>query len=153
KPLIRHVWERARDVPGMDDLIVATDDERIAAAARGFGAAVAMTSPECASGTDRAAEVARDRPGAAIVVNLQGDEPELDAIAVGDLVAGMRAEPEIRMATLAHAEPDFATLASPDVVKVVVDARGFATRFHREPPPRDVRAVLRHIGVYGFRRD
>src|SRR2546427_816389 len=79
KPLVQHVWERARDVAGIDEIAIATDDERIAAAARGFGAAVEMTRPECASGTDRVAEVARRRPSAAIVINLQGDEPELDA--------------------------------------------------------------------------
>src|SRR5215831_16674814 len=70
KPMLRHVWERARAAPGIDTLVIATDDERIAAAARGWGAAVEMTSPACASGTDRVAEVARRHPDAAIVLNL-----------------------------------------------------------------------------------
>ncbi|HEY6867364.1 MAG TPA: 3-deoxy-manno-octulosonate cytidylyltransferase [Candidatus Eisenbacteria bacterium] len=155
RPLIQHVWERAREVGGLDALVVATDDERIERAARGFGAEVERTSPACASGTDRVAEVARCRPAADLVVNLQGDEPELDPAAVTRLVAGMRAQPAIRMATLAHAEPDAAVLAAADVVKVGVDAEGFALYFTREAPAAGARpgAMLRHVGVYGFARE
>jgi len=156
RPLLQHVWERARRVAGLDTLVVATDDERIERAARGFGATVERTSAECASGTDRAAEVARRHPEAEIVVNLQGDEPELDPQAVSRLIAGMRADPAIRMATLAHVEPDAAMFAAPDVVKVGVDGEGFALYFTREDPaaaalPQGV--ILRHIGLYGFRRE
>ena len=156
RPLLQHVWERARRVAGLDTLVVATDDERIERAARGFGATVERTSAECASGTDRAAEVARRHPEAEIVVNLQGDEPELDPQAVSRLIAGMRADPAIRMATLAHVEPDAAMFAVPDVVKVGVDGEGFALYFTREDPaaaalPQGV--ILRHIGLYGFRRE
>jgi 3-deoxy-manno-octulosonate cytidylyltransferase (CMP-KDO synthetase) len=155
RPLIRHVWERARAVPGLDEIVIATDDERIAEAASGFGAAVEMTSPACASGTDRVAEVARARPGAEIVVNLQGDEPELDSEAVARLVAGLRADTGVVMATLAHLEPDPAILASEHVVKLEVDGDGFALYFTRRwpPPVRTGSDVLRHVGVYGFRRD
>jgi 3-deoxy-manno-octulosonate cytidylyltransferase (CMP-KDO synthetase) len=154
RPLIQHVWERARRVAGLDGLVIATDDERIAAVARGFGAEVEMTASDCASGTDRAAEVARRRTNADIVVNLQGDEPELDAEAVGSMIAALRSDPSLDMATLAHAFDDPAGLASPDVVKVFVDEAGFATDFTRDDPskrpPRG--KTLRHIGVYGFRR-
>ena len=154
KPMLRHVWDRARAAAGIDELVVATDDERIATAARGWGAAVEMTSRECASGTDRVAEVARRRPDAAIVLNLQGDEPELDAEAVGRLVAVMRAEPGVTMGTLAHAEREPGTTSAPDVVKVGVDGDGFALYFTRRTPPPDPRAtVLRHVGVYAFTRD
>lgn len=155
KPLIRHVWERASLVPGLDDLVIATDDRRIADAARGFGATVEMTSPEWASGTDRVAEVARRHRGAEIVVNLQGDEPELDARGVGDLIAGMRADPDIRMATLAHPEAGAAWIASPDIVKAWVDGGGIALYFSRSGrAERHVPAPpLRHIGVYGYRRE
>src|SRR5262249_60648504 len=79
RPLLFHVWERAREVPGIDELVIATDDERIAGAAREWGATVAMTPTDCASGTDRVAAVARGRPAAGLVLNLQGDGPELDA--------------------------------------------------------------------------
>ncbi|TMQ55366.1 MAG: hypothetical protein E6K72_06490, partial [Candidatus Eisenbacteria bacterium] len=91
KPMLQHVWERACAARGIDRLVIATDDERIARVAREFGADVEMTSLACASGTDRVAEVARRHPECAIVLNLQGDEPELDSEAVSALVAGMRA--------------------------------------------------------------
>lgn len=155
KPLIRHVWDRARAIEGVDELAIATDDERIAKVARGFGAVVAMTSTECASGTDRVADVARAAPRHQLVVNLQGDEPELDPLGASAMIAGMRADPAISMATLAHAESDAATLTSPDVVKVGVDERGDALYFTRRDPkeaPRPGR-VLRHVGLYGFRRE
>lgn len=154
KPMLRHVWERALRAPGVGALVVATDDERIADAARGWGATVEMTSAACASGTDRVAEVARRRPQEEIVLNLQGDEPELDPDAVGRLIAVMRAEPAVRMGTLAHDEPDAAALAAPEVVKVGVDAGGFALYFSRRwPVPGPAGTVLRHVGVYAFARD
>lgn len=152
--MLQHVWERARAAKGLDELVVATDDDRIADAARGFGAAVEMTSPECASGTDRVAEVARRRPHADIVLNLQGDEPELETAAVTRLVEAMRADDSVLMGTVAHHEPDLAAMASENVVKVVVDADGFALYFSRA----DIAAAshggpaLRHAGVYAFRR-
>jgi 3-deoxy-manno-octulosonate cytidylyltransferase (CMP-KDO synthetase) len=153
KPMLQHVWERAREVRGLDRLVIATDDPRIAEAARGFGAEIAMTSPDHASGTDRVAEVARSHEESAIVLNLQGDEPELDSEGVTRLVAGMRAEPDVRMATLAHREADPAVLAAHEVVKVAADSAGFATYFTRRwPPPGAPEAALRHVGVYGFRR-
>ena len=155
KPMLQHVWERASAAPWIDELVIATDDVRIAQAARGWGATVEMTSPEHASGTDRVAEVAQRRPEAEIVLNLQCDEPELDADAVGRLAEALKADPEIRMATLAHQEELPERLAMPDVVKVVVDAQGFALYFSRA----DIAAgsqggpALRHVGIYGFRRD
>jgi len=154
RPLLQHVWERARGAPGLDELVIATDDDRIATAARGWGATVMMSSPACASGTDRVAEVARGRPGVDLVLNLQGDEPELDAAAVGLLVHALRADPDIRMGTLAHAEPDEAALRAPHVVKVGVDGDGFALYFTRRWPVPEPRGVLlRHVGVYAFRSD
>ena len=155
KPMLRHVWERARQARGIDMLVIATDDPRIAEAARGWGAVVEMTSPECASGTDRAAEVARRMPDADIVLNIQGDEPELETDAVTALVAAMRGDPALRMGTIAHHEPDSHRMAAQDVVKVVVDEAGFALYFSRADLAGASRGgpALRHAGVYAFRRD
>ncbi len=154
KPMLQHVWERARAARGLDELVVATDDARIADAARGFGASVEMTSPECASGTDRVAEVARRRPLADIVLNLQGDEPELETAAVTRLIAAMRLDDQVVMGTVAHHEPDLAAMASENVVKVVLDANGFALYFSRADLAGASRGgpALRHAGVYAFRR-
>ena len=155
KPMLQHVWERARAARGLDELLIATDDERIATVARGFGAEVELTSSDCASGTDRVAEVARRRPRAGLVLNLQGDEPELETEAVSRLAGVMRGDPSLRMGTIAHHEPDAALLARPEVVKVVVDAAGFALYFSRADLAEGSRGgpALRHAGVYAFRRD
>lgn len=154
KPMLRHVWERARAARGIDRLIIATDDERIASAARGFGAEVEMTSAECASGTDRVAEVARRRADFPIVLNIQGDEPELETEALSLLAEAMRSGPEIGMGTIAHHEPDTTAMASENVVKVAIDTEGFALDFSRGDLGHLPHAgpVLRHAGVYAFRR-
>ena len=153
KPMLRHVWERARAAHGIDRLVIATDDERIAAAARSWGAEVAMTSPACASGTDRVAEVARAHPEFAIVLNIQGDEPELETSSLAELAETMKARPEIRMGTIAHRELDADAMANENVVKARVDADGFATSFTRSGATQPGAAPLRHAGVYAFRRD
>jgi len=155
KPMLQHVWERARAARGLDALVIATDDERIADAARGFGADVEMTSSACTSGTDRVAEVAGRRPGASIVFNLQGDEPELETEAVTRLAEVMRADASLRMGTVAHHEPDVAKFASENVVKVVVDDHHLALYFSRADIAGATAGgpVYRHAGVYAFRRD
>lgn len=155
RPMLQHVWERARAARGIDELVIATDDDRIEAAARGFGAIVERTSADCASGTDRAAEVARRRPHAGIVLNIQGDEPELETEAVTRLVAAMRADDAVRMGTIAHHEPDLVAMANENVVKVVVDDAGFALYFSRADLAGASRGgpALRHAGVYAFRRE
>jgi len=154
KPLVRHVWERARRIPGIDRIVIATDDERIATAVAAFGAEVEMTPADAPSGTDRVARVAWHHPEAEIVLNLQGDEPELDVGAVGALVRGMRADARVLMATLAHREVDSQAFISEHVVKVELDVDGWALYFTRQWPSPDWAGgeVLRHIGVYGFRR-
>lgn len=155
KPMLQHVWERARAAPGIDRLAIATDDPRIASVARDFGAEVEMTALTHESGTDRVAEVARRAPGFDIVLNLQGDEPELDGEAVSAMVVAMRADDGARMATVAHVEHEARRLAAEDVVKVVVDGEGWALYFSRADVAAGSRGgpALRHVGVYGFRRD
>jgi len=152
RPLLEHAWDKAKRIRGVERVIIATDDARIVNAAHRFGATAERTALGHTSGTDRVAEVARRYPGADVVVNVQGDEPELDVDAVNDMVAGMVADPGIAMATLAHAVDDPATLESEHVVKVGLD-EGVARFFTRRWPPPGGGLVLRHVGVYGYRRD
>ncbi len=153
KPMIVHVLERARRARGIERVLVATDSERIAAAVRAAGGEVAMTRPDCASGTDRCAEAARALD-VDVVVNVQGDEPLLDPAAIERLLEAF-AEPQVRMATLARPlEPD--ELENPHVVKVVRDLRGDALYFSRAPIPyrrNEGAAPLAHVGIYGYRKD
>ena len=156
KPLVRHVWERCRKVRGVDAVIVATDDMRIAEAAFDFGAEVAMTSPRHPSGTDRIAEVAKNLAGFDIVLNVQGDEPFIQPALVEKLADALRADKALEMSTAACAL-DPADLANPNCVKVVTDLAGNALYFSRAPIPCDRDgdadpARLRHLGIYGYRR-
>jgi len=154
KPLIQHVWERARLLATVDRVVVATDDERIANAVRGFGGAVVITSPTHPSGTDRVAEAMRSED-AELVVNLQGDEPTFDAKGVDELVRVMAANPAIEMGTLAHPIRDTDEREDINATKVVLDQAGFALYFSRAPIPFRRQAglvtTLRHIGIYVFR--
>jgi 3-deoxy-manno-octulosonate cytidylyltransferase (CMP-KDO synthetase) len=154
KPLVRHVWERARQLETVQRVVVATDDERIAAAVRGFGGSVVMTAPECVNGTDRVAQATRDWP-VDLVVNLQGDEPTFEVKALDQLVRTMAEDPTIEMGTLAHPVADGTEHRDPNAVKVVLDQSGHALYFTRAPIPyaRDAGLVapLRHVGIYVFR--
>jgi 3-deoxy-manno-octulosonate cytidylyltransferase (CMP-KDO synthetase) len=168
RPLIRHIWERAIKARALAGLVVATDDERVERAVEGFGGRVMMTSPDHPSGTDRLAEVARALP-APIYVNIQGDEPLLDAADIDALVEGLRADPALEMATLAAPLLDRAAAEDPNVVKVVCDASGRALYFSRCPIPYPRHPAgtpaggpdptpgrgrwLRHVGLYAYRRD
>jgi 3-deoxy-manno-octulosonate cytidylyltransferase (CMP-KDO synthetase) len=167
KPMIQHVYERASRARSIDRLLVATDDERVAAAVAGFGGEVRMTSPAHASGTDRLAEVVRTID-AEIVVNVQGDEPLLDPEAIDTAVAAITGDPAVTLATLSLPLTDLEEMLSPGVVKVVVDGRGDALYFSRSPIPcvRSASGGLReaawaavdqglarkHVGLYVYRR-
>lgn len=153
KPLIQHVWERARAIEGAAAVLVATDDERIAECVRGFGGTVVMTSADHATGTDRVAEVARSLD-AEVVVNLQGDEPVFDPHIVHRMLEALAAGADI--ATACHPITRREEMDSPHVVKVVIDTRGHALYFSRAPIPSgapEAGRALRHVGVYAFRRD
>jgi len=157
KPLIEHVYRRARQSRLCTRVIVATDDARIAGAARGFGAEVAVTRSDHASGTDRVAEVA-EQLEADLVVNVQGDEPLVDPGAIDAAVEPLAKDPSIPMGTLCTPLEEVADLANPNVVKVVMDGEGFALYFSRLPIPfvRDSGAGVaryRHIGLYVYRRE
>mgnify|MGYP000913138788 CR=1 FL=1 len=134
KPLIQHVWERASQSRYLSRLVVATDDDRIASAARSFGAQVAMTRSDHASGTDRAAEVA-DSTDAGIIVNIQGDEPLIDPDAIDAALLTLLADPNCQMASLKRRITDEREIHNPNVVKVVTAANGDALYFSRSPIP------------------
>ena len=157
KYLIQHVWERVRSSARIGRVIVATDHPRILEAAKSFGAEAVMTSPDHASGTDRVAEVARGLSDE-VVVNVQGDEPEIDPADLDLLVERMEGERECGVATLGTPFVRDDELASPAAVKVVVDAEGRALYFSRSVIPNGARAgarppqALKHRGVYAFRR-
>ncbi len=183
KPILQHVWERARQARYLTQLIVATDDQRIQDQARAFGAVVKMTRADHASGTDRVAEVA-SADSAAIVVNIQGDEPLIDPAAIDAAALALMDDPDVPMGTLKKRIEDASEIANPNVVKVVTDHRGNAIYFSRWPIPYirqsttrsptglvDVRSLgpragrravsardgqgvhYKHIGLYVYRRD
>jgi 3-deoxy-manno-octulosonate cytidylyltransferase (CMP-KDO synthetase) len=160
KYLVQHVYERACQAQGVDQVMVATDDSRIAAAVRSFGGRVEMTRRDHVSGGDRVAEVAR-RLDADCVVNLQGDEPLIEPSAVEALIR-LVGETDADMATLAAPLQSVEQWRNPNCVKVVCDALGHALYFSRSPipfvrdgqpdfaqhPPR----FLQHLGIYAYRR-
>jgi 3-deoxy-manno-octulosonate cytidylyltransferase (CMP-KDO synthetase) len=156
-PMVVRVWRQARQARSIERVIVATDDERIAEAVRAAGGEAIMTSGAHPSGTDRIAEVA-GCIAADIYLNVQGDLPFVAPADLDALAAPMRADPAIEMATLATPITSPEEWQNPNVVKVVCDYRGDALYFSRSPIPlaRDggtPRTALRHIGVYGYRRE
>lgn len=155
KPMVQHVYERALQVAGVQAVLVATDDERVADAVRGFGGRCVMTSDAHPSGTDRLAEVMTQVP-ASIYVNLQGDEPLVRPEDVQKLVDGMLADPAVAVGTLCHAI-DAQEAQNPNTVKVVLADNGDALYFSRSPIPypRDAHEAtyLKHVGVYAYRRE
>jgi 3-deoxy-manno-octulosonate cytidylyltransferase (CMP-KDO synthetase) len=157
KPLVRHVWERANRARTVDRVIVATDDMRIAEAAFDFGAEVALTSPKHPTGTDRLAEVAAKLKSAAIILNVQGDEPDIAPSTIDRLTRALRDDPALGMVTAANPIGTAADIRNPNVVKVVADLAGRALYFSRSAIPHDRDGCgdigyLRHQGIYGYRR-
>lgn len=165
KPLIRHVCERALE-SAASEVVVATDDKRIAEVCGGIGVAVAMTRADHRSGSDRIAQVIADRGWGedTIVVNLQGDEPCMPPALIDQVARDLASHDRVGMTTLAHPIADTESLFDPHVVKVVTDASGYALYFSRAPVPwhRDEflggrkplpKGVqfLRHIGLYAYR--
>ena len=160
KPMIEHVYRRGRE-SGARDVVIATDDERIAEAGERFGASVCMTGDQHRSGTERIAEVAdlMDWHDETIVINLQGDEPAMPPTLIGQCAALLQ-ESSADLATLASPLRSDADFGNPNVVKVVLDNNGFAIYFSRAtiPYPRDASriaearaAALHHHGIYAYR--
>jgi len=162
KYLIQHVYERACQAKRSRIVIVATDDPRIAAAVEGFGGDVMMTRSDHASGTDRVAEVAEDLD-VDCVINLQGDEPEIEPAYLDLLPELLERYPAVEVATLATPIQNEEQWYNPNCVKVVCDGDGRALYFSRQPIPfvRDgtpdfasrPAQFLQHLGLYAFRRE
>jgi 3-deoxy-manno-octulosonate cytidylyltransferase (CMP-KDO synthetase) len=165
KPMVVHVAERARD-SGASEVWVATDDERVLREVQRHGHRCLMTEPTHASGTDRIAEVAAARgwPQETIVVNVQGDEPRIAPGLIREVAETLERHPGAAMSTACHPLQRAVDLFDPNVVKVVMNARGDALYFSRATIPwardafaRDRNAipadlpVYRHIGIYGYR--
>jgi len=171
KPLIQYAWEVAKRASSLDEVLIATDSEEIVDVCRKFGARAEMTGDH-PSGSDRIAEVVkRSCSDACLVVNLQGDEPEMDPAAIDKLVESMKARPDVEMATLATPITSAVMLEDRACVKVVCAADGRALYFSRLPipcfrdgEPADLLAELRdagrsgmqspwllHMGIYAYR--
>lgn len=171
RPMVVRVAERAA-AAGAVDVWVATDHEEVAAAVATHGYQAMMTSPDCASGSDRLAEVAEKMgwPDDAVVVNVQGDEPLIDPELIRTVAQALFAHPDAAMATLCHPLHSPEEVFNPNVVKVVTDRQGYALYFSRAPIPwaRDAWAhlpsptslpaglptslpIARHIGLYAYR--
>jgi len=165
KPLIQHVYDRARQ-SAAGEIVIATDDIRIAGACEAFGADISLTRRDHRSGTDRLAEVVAVRgwPRDSILVNLQGDEPCMPPALIDQVARDLARHGSAGMATLAYPLRDRSTLFDPHVVKVVTDAEGFALYFSRAPIPWDRDGFLggrdplpqgtlflKHIGLYAYR--
>jgi 3-deoxy-manno-octulosonate cytidylyltransferase (CMP-KDO synthetase) len=159
KPMLQHVWERARE-SGASDIVIATDDKKVAKAARTFGAQVCMTSESCNSGTDRVAQICRlfNWYDAIPVVNVQGDAPLMPPASIRRVAELLRHDPDAEMSTLCVTINSEEEYLDPNVVKVVFDDRGRALYFSRAPIPASGHgtdsawgSAWRHLGLYAYR--
>ena len=160
KPMLQHVWERGRE-SNAESVVIATDDRRIADATSGFGADVCMTSIAHQSGSDRIAEICKVRkwPGDRIIVNLQGDEPTMPAELINQC-AGLLEDDDADIGTLASPLLAIADLHNPNIVKVLLDANGYAMIFSRAAIPHArnedmqnlaMATASHHHGIYAYR--
>ncbi|MDD5072922.1 MAG: 3-deoxy-manno-octulosonate cytidylyltransferase [Candidatus Omnitrophica bacterium] len=156
KPVIQHVWENARRASTLNDLIVATDDEKVKEEVERFGGKVVLTSKEHKTGTDRLREVVNPID-TKVVVNIQADEPLLHPSMIDDIVRPLLEDKGISMTTLKKKITDPEDLRNPNVVKVVTDKNGYAMYFSRSPIPfprfHDGVVFYKHIGLYGFKKE
>lgn len=153
--MLQHVFERASSARYLSKIIIATDDDRIASAARGFQANVRMTRDDHPTGTDRVAEVA-SAEAADLVINIQGDEPLIDPDAIDAAILALLDDPDVPMGTLKKKIEHLEEITNPSVVKVVTDLRGNAIYFSRSPIPSCREGTsdhYKHIGLYVYRRD
>jgi 3-deoxy-manno-octulosonate cytidylyltransferase (CMP-KDO synthetase) len=158
KPMIQHVWERAKKAHSLDDLIIAADDDRIIKVVEGFGGKAVFTSKSHPSGTDRLREIANPLD-VDIVVNIQADEPLLNHSMIDSLVNTLRDDQGIVMASLMKKIDNREEISNPNLVKVVVDKNNFALYFSRSPIPFSGSVLdskcqfYKHIGLYAYTKD
>jgi 3-deoxy-manno-octulosonate cytidylyltransferase (CMP-KDO synthetase) len=159
KPMLQHVYERARQALVLDDLIIACDDDRIADTARGFGAKVVLTSKAHTCGTDRVSEVINPLD-VKVVVNIQGDEPMIHPTMIDSVARALLSDQSICIATIMRKITDQAEVNDPNVVKVVTDKNSFALYFSRaaiphraERSPVQSPLYYKHIGLYAYTKD
>ena len=159
KPMIQHVWERAKQSLLLDDLIIACDDDRVAEAAAGFGAKTVLTSTGHASGTDRIIEVVNPLD-VKVIINIQGDEPLIHPSMIDTVAQALLDAKFLSVATLMKKIEDEQEKNDPHVVKVVVDKDNFALYFsrslipyHAENSKADPVTYYKHIGLYGYTKD
>lgn len=164
KSLLQHTYEAAARSTKAGGVLIATDHLEIAEEVTRFGGSYVLTDPNCASGTDRIAEVARKTAGVDVFVNVQGDEPEMDSRDIDAVIELLEQNPDAPMATMATPIREREKLHNPACVKVVMDARGRALYFSRSPIPAvrdwsdDLLAAepphfFQHLGLYAYRRD
>ena len=157
KPIIQWVWEKAKAVPKVDRVIVATDDERIFNACKEFGAEVEMTSTEHKSGSDRIAEVARRHPEIGYVINLQGDEPLIEQENIELVIKGVLEDENADISTLVRLIEDMDEVNNPNLVKCVFDVNNYAMYFSRSKIPYERNEgktkFYGHLGIYGFKKE
>jgi 3-deoxy-manno-octulosonate cytidylyltransferase (CMP-KDO synthetase) len=159
KPMIQHVWERAKQSLVLDDLIIACDDERVARVAQDFGAKVVMTAKGHISGTDRIIEVVNPID-VRIIINIQADEPLVHPRMINAVAQALLDDNKVSMATIMKNIEDERVINDPNVVKVVIDKNNFALYFSRSPIPFHAKETeiklpiyFKHIGLYGYTKD
>jgi len=168
EPMIRWVYERAKKARWVNEVWVATDDQRIYKVVKRFGGNCQITSSEHQSGTDRIAEIAKEKKDWEIIINVQGDEPLIDPGMIEEVILSFKDNPSIYMCTLKREIKTVEELINPNVVKVVTDQEGYALYFSRSPIPYcrniwpDIKGIevlpsshwiFKHIGLYGYKRD
>ena len=157
KPVIQHVYERAKKARMLDELIIAADDDRILQAAESFGAKAVFTSKSHSTGTDRLTEVV-NAMDVRVVVNIQGDEPLINPLVIDELVRAMRNDGTV-MATVVKKSFSPEEFRSPDVVKAILDGKNNALYFSRSPIPALLEPgakenfLYKHIGLYAYTKD
>ena len=157
KPVIQHVYERAKKARLLDDLLIAADDDRIVNVVKNFGGKVISTSKSHSTGTDRLTEVVNSID-VRVVVNIQGDEPLINPLLIDDLVRAMQDDKTIVMATAVKKSRSMEEFKSPDVVKAIIDQNRYALYFSRQPIPTFLKPgadnfFYKHIGIYAYNKD